>query len=127
MYGMTERTERQSHSASRPHLLHMQQALKLRKIQLSVVIEDIMGATGQASIRAASANSSPWYGCAIQPATPRKRRCQSADGHLAGRQLATECRQHGLEDIVDDQDLGARVVECVDQLRRPWPDDTYRA
>jgi transposase len=35
-----------------PHINHMQQALKLMNIQLSVVIEDIMGTTGQAILRA---------------------------------------------------------------------------
>jgi transposase len=35
-----------------PHILHMQQALKQMNIQLSVVIEDIMGTTGQAILRA---------------------------------------------------------------------------
>lgn len=35
-----------------PHILHMQQALKQMNIQLSVVLTDIMGTTGQAIIRA---------------------------------------------------------------------------
>lgn len=35
-----------------PHILHMQQALKQMNIQLSIVIEDIMGTTGQAILRA---------------------------------------------------------------------------
>jgi transposase len=35
-----------------PHILHMQQALKQMNIQLSVVLADIMGTTGQAIIRA---------------------------------------------------------------------------
>lgn len=35
-----------------PHLLHMQQALKVMNIQLSEVITDIAGATGQAILRA---------------------------------------------------------------------------
>jgi transposase len=37
----------------------MQQALKLRNIQLSAVIEDIMGATAQASIRIISGERDP--------------------------------------------------------------------
>jgi transposase len=35
-----------------PHILHMQQALKQMNIQLSVVLRDIMGTTGQAIMRA---------------------------------------------------------------------------
>ncbi len=35
-----------------PHILHMQQALKQMNNHLSVVIEDIMGTTGQAILRA---------------------------------------------------------------------------
>jgi len=56
-----------------PYLLHMQQALKLMNIQLSAVIEDIMGATGQTIING-ERDPSPWHGCAIRPDPPRKRR-----------------------------------------------------
>jgi transposase len=35
-----------------PHILHMQQALKVMNIQLSVVLSDITGETGQAIVRA---------------------------------------------------------------------------
>jgi transposase len=35
-----------------PHILHMQQALKLMNIQLSIVLSDITGDTGQAIVRA---------------------------------------------------------------------------
>src|SRR5829696_4518431 len=44
------RTDLIQHRA--PHILHMQQALKQMNIQLSIVIEDIMGTTGQAILRA---------------------------------------------------------------------------
>src|SRR5215207_6675230 len=35
-----------------PHILHMQQALKVMNIQLSIVLSDITGTTGQAIVRA---------------------------------------------------------------------------
>jgi transposase len=35
-----------------PHILHMQQALKLMNIQLNIVLSDITGVTGQAIVRA---------------------------------------------------------------------------
>ena len=47
---MRHRAELIAHRA--PHILHMQKVLKLMNLQLSEVVTDVMGSTGEAIIRA---------------------------------------------------------------------------
>ncbi len=100
-----------------PHILHMQQALTQMNIQLSVVLSDITGTTGQAIIRAIVAGERD----PVKLAQLRNPNCKATTEQIA-KALTGTWQEESLFILKQALDLfdyySAKINECDTQLER---------
>lgn len=102
-----------------PHSLHMQQALKLMNIQLSEVLSDITGVTGQAILRAIVAGERD----PLKLAQLRNPACQSSEDEIAKALTGTwrDEQLFILRQMLDLYDYyTAKIGECDIHLERQF-------
>jgi transposase len=96
-----------------PHILHMQKALLQMNIQLSQVLSDITGITGQAIIRAIVAGERDPY----KLAALRNYRCKKDEGEIAKALTGTWRDEHNfiLKQSLEMYDFYTRQIEASDE------------
>jgi transposase len=102
-----------------PHILHMQQAFKLMNIQLSEVLSDITGVTGQAILRAIVAGERD----PVKLAQLRNPGCKSSEDEIAKALTGTWQDEllFILQQMLDLYDYyTARISECDTRIERQF-------